>query len=78
MAAALFVYRDKKDIRVYDSRCPHQSTNIPHLALEGLTLTCPKHEWAFDVSTGECIKKGDSPLRRWESKVVKGRLLALW
>jgi nitrite reductase/ring-hydroxylating ferredoxin subunit/alkylhydroperoxidase/carboxymuconolactone decarboxylase family protein YurZ len=74
----LFVYRDKKNIRVYDSRCPHQSTNIPHLALDGLTLTCPKHEWAFDVSTGECIKKGDSPLRRWESKVVKGRLLALW
>ena len=74
----LFVYRDKKDIRVYDSRCPHQSTNIPHLALDGLTLTCPKHEWAFDVSTGECIKKGNSPLRRWESKIVKGRLLALW
>ena len=74
----LFVYRDKKDIRVYDSRCPHQSTNIPHLALDGLTLTCPKHEWAFDVSTGECIKKGNSPLRRWESKVVNGRLLALW
>jgi nitrite reductase/ring-hydroxylating ferredoxin subunit len=75
---SLFVYRDKKDIRVYDSRCPHQSTNIPHLALDGLTLTCPKHEWAFDVSSGDCIKKGDSPLRRWESKVVKGRLLALW
>ena len=74
----LFVYRDKKDIRVYDSRCPHQSTNIPHLALEGRTLTCPKHEWAFDVRSGACIRKGNSPLRLWESKIVKGRLLALW
>ncbi|MGL6111438.1 MAG: Rieske 2Fe-2S domain-containing protein [Rubrivivax sp.] len=75
---SLFVYRDGKGIRVYDSRCPHQSTNIPHLALQGLTLTCPKHQWAFDVRSGECIDKGTSPLRRWESKVVKGRLLALW
>jgi nitrite reductase/ring-hydroxylating ferredoxin subunit len=74
----LFLYRDDEGIRVYDSRCPHQSTNIPHLALEGNTLTCPKHEWAFDVHSGRCIKKGNSPLRRWESKVVDGRLLALW
>ena len=74
----LFVYRDNKGIRVYDSRCPHQSTDIPHLALDGSTLTCPKHQWAFDVHSGECIKKGNSPLRRWESKVVKGRLMALW
>jgi nitrite reductase/ring-hydroxylating ferredoxin subunit/alkylhydroperoxidase/carboxymuconolactone decarboxylase family protein YurZ len=75
---SLFVYRDAKGIRVYDSRCPHQSTDIPHLALDGHTLTCPKHKWAFDVRSGECIKKGTSPLRRWDSKVVKGRLMALW
>ena len=74
----LFVYRDNKGIRVYDSRCPHQSTNIPHLALDGQILTCPKHEWAFDVHSGECIKKGNSPLKRWESRVAKGRLMALW
>ncbi len=74
----LFIYRDEAGIRVYDSRCPHQSTNIPHLALQGSTLTCPKHEWVFDVHSGACIKKGNSPLRRWESKVVDGRLLARW
>ena len=75
---SLFVYRDAEGIRVYDSRCPHQDTDIPHLALKGLTLTCPKHQWAFDLRSGECIDKGTSPLRRRESKVVKGRLLALW
>ena len=74
----LFVYRDEAGIRVYDSRCPHQSTNIPHLALEGSTLTCPKHEWVFDVPSGACIKKGNSPLRRWDSKVTDGRLMAFW
>jgi len=74
----LFVYRDKKDYTVYDSRCPHQTTDIPHLALKGSTLTCPKHQWVFDVKSGDCIKKGNSPLRQWESKVVKGRLLARW
>ncbi|KRI00130.1 Rieske 2Fe-2S domain-containing protein [Curvibacter sp. PAE-UM] len=74
----LFIYREKKTYQVYDSRCPHQSTDIPHLALKGSTLTCPKHEWAFDVKSGDCIKKGNTPLTRIESKVLKGRLMARW
>ena len=74
----LFVYRERSDYRVYDSRCPHQVTNIPHLALEGLELTCPKHKWAFDLMTGACVKKGNQPLKRFDAKVEKGRLLAYW
>jgi nitrite reductase/ring-hydroxylating ferredoxin subunit/alkylhydroperoxidase/carboxymuconolactone decarboxylase family protein YurZ len=74
----LFIYREKKSFSVFDSRCPHQSTDIPELALKGATLTCPKHHWEFDAKSGDCIKKGNSPLKRIESKVVKGRLLAFW
>jgi nitrite reductase/ring-hydroxylating ferredoxin subunit/alkylhydroperoxidase/carboxymuconolactone decarboxylase family protein YurZ len=74
----LFVYRADDEWRVYDSRCPHQTTNIPHLALQGTTLTCPKHQWAFDIRSGDCIAIGDSPLKRWPSKVEDGRLLAHW
>ena len=74
----LFIYREKRTVSVFDSRCPHQSTNIPELALKGSTLTCPKHQWEFDAKSGDCIKKGNSPLKRIESKVVKGQLLAFW
>jgi nitrite reductase/ring-hydroxylating ferredoxin subunit/alkylhydroperoxidase/carboxymuconolactone decarboxylase family protein YurZ len=75
----LFVHRvSVKDWNVYDSRCPHQTTDIPDLALKDCTLTCPKHQWQFDVRTGACTAKGTSPLRQWPSKVVKGRLLAQW
>ncbi|CAD5373717.1 Carboxymuconolactone decarboxylase [Rubrivivax sp. A210] len=75
---SLFVHRAGKEWRVYDSRCPHQTTDIPHLALDGHSLTCPKHGWVFDIRSGECTAQGDAPLRRWPSKVVKGRLLANW
>ena len=74
----LFVHRRDDGWRVYDSRCPHQTTNIPDLALDGDTLTCPKHEWAFDIRSGDCIRKGNCPLRQWDTKVVKGRLWARW
>ena len=45
---------------------------------EGLKLTCPKHNWAFDLTTGACIRKGKQPLKQFEAKLEKGRLLAFW
>jgi nitrite reductase/ring-hydroxylating ferredoxin subunit/alkylhydroperoxidase/carboxymuconolactone decarboxylase family protein YurZ len=75
---SVFIYRSGDDLRVYDSRCPHQVTNIPHLALEGNRLTCPKHQWVFDIASGECIDKGNRPLHRFEHKVEDGRVLAFW
>ena len=75
----LFVHHaDDDGWKVFDSRCPHQTTNIPHLALNGHTLTCPKHEWAFDVRSGACTAKGDRGLKQWDSKVTDGRLFARW
>ena len=74
----LFTWRKGEQIAVYDSRCPHQVTDIPHLSLAGTTLTCPKHQWAFDIESGECIAKGNRPLKRFEHKISNGRLLAHW
>ena len=74
----LFVYRKGRTLKVYDSRCPHEATNIPHLALQGDRLTCPKHEWSFDLATGRCIAKGDRPLNELPHKVANKRLLVYW
>lgn len=74
----VFVYREGEDHKVYDSHCPHQVTNIPHLALDGLTLTCPKHQWKFDIRTGDCIEKGKHPLKAFKTRVEAGRLMAWW
>ena len=75
---SVFIYRSGDDCRVYDSRCPHQVTDIPHLALSGKQLTCPKHKWVFDVSTGECTDKGTRPLKQFTSRISAGRLQANW
>jgi len=74
----LFVSRKGDRIKVFDSRCPHQVTDIPHLALKDGKLTCPKHNWAFDAETGECLEVGNRPLRAFEHKIEDGRLLAYW
>ncbi len=75
---SVFVYRTGEQVHVYDSRCPHQVTNIPELALDDHKLTCPKHNWAFDIESGECVEKGDRPLKRFETKIEGSQLLAYW
>lgn len=75
---SVFIYRFGETCNVYDSRCPHQVTDIPHLALSGTQLTCPKHKWAFDVTSGECVDKGTRPLRQFDNRLVDGRLQAIW
>lgn len=74
----LFIYRNEDVIKVYDSRCPHQVTDIPHLALEDKNVTCPKHNWSFDIATGACTNIGNRPLKHFEHKVENDRLLAFW
>ena len=77
-ARAVFVWRKGEAVRVYDSTCPHQVTNIPELAVSGCNLTCPKHKWKFDLETGDCIEKGDHPLKAFEVQVENGIVQAWW
>ncbi len=75
---SLFVYRNGEEVRVYDSTCPHQVTDIPELAICENHLTCPKHQWKFDLETGECIEKGNHPLKSFEARIEGGMVQAWW
>lgn len=73
----VFIYKEADQISVYDSRCPHQTTNIPELAIDGKKLACPKHGWCFDLTTGECIEKGNRPLNSFDWQ-QNGEMLQVW
>ena len=45
--------------------CPHQATPLAEGTLEGTTLTCPLHEWDWDVTTGEPLDTAELPLPRY-------------
>jgi nitrite reductase/ring-hydroxylating ferredoxin subunit/alkylhydroperoxidase/carboxymuconolactone decarboxylase family protein YurZ len=75
---SLFVFRVGDEVRVYDSTCPHQVTNIPELAICENHLTCPKHQWKFDLETGECIEKGNHPLKNFEARIKDEVVQAWW
>ena len=75
---AVFVSHHGDDLMVYDARCPHQSTEMPELAIDGERLSCPRHGWVFDLGSGACIAKGNRPLRALASREQDGQLWAFW
>ncbi|HSN31863.1 MAG TPA: Rieske 2Fe-2S domain-containing protein [Ideonella sp.] len=74
----VYVHHGEGGPLVWDSRCPHQGTDIPPSGLQGTTLTCPGHHRAFDLASGKCSTEGGAPLARRDCRVVDGRVQARW
>ena len=39
----------------FDDECPHVGASLGSGKLEGKLVTCPAHDWQFDVTSGECV-----------------------
>ncbi len=67
----LLVLRDSDGVHVLDALCPHQYAPLLGGDFEDGILTCPMHQWRFDVKTGE---SPDMPvcLQRWPAEVEDG------
>ena len=51
---AVFMLDNAADVIVIDNTCPHAGGNLSGGTLSDSTVTCPWHEWRFDLRTGIC------------------------
>jgi toluene monooxygenase system ferredoxin subunit len=65
------VFLIKLDDRVYayENRCAHRELPIGTGRLEGFVLTCPVHEWQYDIRTGRGVNPDGARLRSFPIKV---------
>jgi len=42
--------------------CPHAGEDLTHATVTGGRIECPRHHWAWDLATGECVQGGTLPL----------------
>lgn len=54
--------------------CRHQNEDLSRGQREGDIVTCPRHGWRYDLTTGECLTEGWAGLRRYAVKVEGGDL----
>jgi NAD(P)H-dependent nitrite reductase small subunit len=56
------------------NRCPHRGGSLGQGFLDGTRVSCPEHNWTFDVTTGENVVSADMCVPRYEVKVEDGQV----
>ena len=61
----------KKDGSFYaiETGCKHQGADLLKGKIESGTATCPRHDWEYDLETGECINHDSPKLRQYALKI---------
>jgi len=57
------------EVRAYSNRCPHQASALDEGDLDGGTLTCAKHLWEFNVTSGCGINPDNVQLKSFGCRV---------
>ncbi len=57
------------------NRCPHRGGPLGQGFVEGAEVSCPWHNWTFDVRTGENTASSDMRVPCHEVKVEDGQVL---
>ena len=55
-------------------RCPHRGGPLGQGFVDGSQVSCPWHNYTFDVSTGENVVSPDLKVPRYEVKVEDGQV----
>jgi nitrite reductase (NADH) small subunit len=56
------------------NRCPHRGGPLGQGFVDGAEVSCPWHNWTFDVTTGENVAGPDLKVARYEVKVEDGHV----
>jgi nitrite reductase (NADH) small subunit len=55
-------------------RCPHRGGPLGQGFLDGPQVSCPWHNWTFDVTTGRNVASDDLVVPRFDVKVEGGQV----
>ncbi len=57
-----------------EGRCAHMGCPLFNGMLEGTVLTCPCHDWRFNIQTGEFLDASELRLKVYQTRTEDGKL----
>ena len=70
------VFRTAED-RVFalENRCAHKGGPLSEGIVHGAAVTCPLHNWVFDLETGQALGADVGEVRTFPVEVIDGRIM---
>lgn len=63
------------EVFALDDRCPHKGGPLSEGIVHGAQVTCPLHNWVFDLSTGQAQGADTGQVTTYPVRVQGGRIL---
>jgi len=75
-AGCVAVFRTDEDtVFATSNECPHKQGPLNEGIVHGAKVTCPLHNWVFDLETGEAQGADEGRIATFAVKVADGRVL---
>lgn len=75
-AGCVAIFRTAEDeVFALDDRCPHKGGPLSEGIVHGRRVTCPLHNWVFDMESGEAQGADEGAVGTYPVRVENGRLL---
>jgi len=72
---AVFLLEDPERVIVIDNACPHAGGNLAGGSVENEIVTCPWHQWEFDLNTGVCTHSQAARVNRYPARIEDGLVI---
>lgn len=59
------VFRVDGELFALDNACTHEDGPLGEGRVEGGVVTCPYHDWRFDIRSGECLSHANRSVSCW-------------
>ncbi|HBA60829.1 MAG TPA: tRNA-(guanine-N1)-methyltransferase [Elusimicrobia bacterium] len=57
-----------------ENRCPHLGCPLTLGSLDGDVLTCPCHDWRFDIRSGRFLDAPELGLKIYRTRIAEGKI----
>lgn len=58
------IRRDDGSYYAIEASCKHQGADLTTGEIINSLVTCPRHQWVYNLETGECLNHDSLPLRK--------------
>ncbi len=66
---------DENTVFATSNVCPHKGGPLAEGIVHGEFVTCPLHNWVFDLNTGQAQGADNGQIETFPAKVAEGRIL---
>ena len=66
---------DEDQVFALENRCAHRGGPLSEGIVHGGAVTCPLHNWVYDLATGKAMGADEGEVRTYPVRVIDGRVL---